>query len=81
MANSPEKTFRIGAVSASVFVNTVESDGGKRKFRSVNVQRSYRDGDETKYSSSFGLGDLPQVMRVLELAQSHVETHEADATA
>ena len=71
----PEKVFRIGFVSASVFANEVDTD---RVVRSVNVQRRYRDGDETKYSSSFGLGDLPQAIRVLQLAQHHVEQHEAD---
>ncbi len=77
MSKAPETTFRLGNVSASVFVNEVDTDGGKRKFRSVNVQRSYRDGDETKYTSSFGLSDLPSAIRVLQLAQTHVESKEA----
>ena len=54
----PEKVFRIGYCSASVFANEVETDDGKRVIRSVNVQRSYRDGDATKYATSFGLADL-----------------------
>ena len=77
MSKAPETTFRLANVSASVFVNEVNGDSGKRKFRSVNVQRSYRDGDETKFVSSFGLGDLPSAIRVLQLAQAHVESKEA----
>lgn len=77
MAKQPEKVFRVGFVSASVFVNETETSGGKRQFRSVNVQRSYRDGDETKFTSSFGLAELPQAIRVLQLAQQHVEHVEA----
>ena len=77
MSKAPETTFRLGSVSASVFVNEVDTDNGKRKFRSVNVQRSYRDGDDTKYTSSFGLSDLPAAIRVLQLAQAHVESKEA----
>ncbi len=77
MSKPPETTFRLGNVSASVFVNEVDSDGGKRKFRSVNVQRSYRDGETTKFVSSFGLSDLPTAIRVLQLAQAHVESKEA----
>jgi len=73
----PERVFRLGSVSASVFVNEVDGDGGKRKVRSVNVQRSYRDGDETKYSSSFGLSQLPLAIRALQLAQHYVEEKEA----
>ena len=79
MSKSPETTFRLGNISASVFVNEVDGDGGKRKFRSVNVQRSYRDGDETKFVSSFGLSDLPTAIRVLQLAQAHVESKEAQS--
>ncbi len=78
MSKAPETTFRLGNVSASVFVNEVNGDSGKRKFRSVNVQRSYRDGDETKFVSSFGLSDLPTAIRVLQLAQAHVESKEAE---
>ena len=79
MANSkPEATFRIGLCTASVFVNEVENDGNKRQIRSVNVQRSYKDGDEWKYTSSFGLGELPQAIRALQLAQGHLEATEAE---
>ena len=46
---------------------------------SVNVQRSYRDGEETKFVSSFGLSDLPTAIRVLQLAQAHVEGKEAQS--
>ena len=80
MSKSPEKTFRIGSVSASVFVNETQGDGAKRQLRSVNLQRRYKDGDEWKSSSSYGLADLPQAIRVLQLAQQHVEAIEADVT-
>ena len=73
----PEAVYRIGYVSASVFVHDVETDNGKRTLRSVNLQRRYKDGDETKYATSFGLAELPQAMRVLQLAQQHVESREA----
>ena len=73
----PEAVFRIGFVSASVFVHDVDTDNGQRAIRSVNLQKRYRDGDETKYTTSFGLCELPQVMRVLQLAQQHVEMREA----
>ena len=45
---------------------------------SFNVQRSYRDGDETHFVSSFGLAELSQAIRVLQLAQEHVEKAEAN---
>lgn len=65
----PEKQFRIGFCSASVFVNQVNSDGGKkRKIRNVQLQRRYKDGEEWKSTTSFGLGDLPNAIRRMRSA-------------
>lgn len=77
-SKTPEKTYRIGLVSASVFANEIDGDGGKRTIRNVNLQRRYRDGDSWKSSSSFGLADLPAALRVLQLAAEFVEQQEAD---
>lgn len=75
----PEKVFRIGYVSASVFVNEVETDSGKRKLRNVNLQRRYKDDEgEWQSSSSFGLADLPQALEVLRLSLNHVAQKEAE---
>jgi len=74
----PEKVFRIGSVSASVFVNEV--DQGKRHMRNVNLQKRYRDGDEWKSSTSFGLAELPQAMAVLDLATKYVADKEAEVS-
>lgn len=78
----PEKVFRVGYVSASVFVNKGkrqgDDDAEEREFRTVSLQRSYQD-DEGKwqYSSNLTLGDLANGVRALELAQAHVEEQEA----
>ena len=73
----PERVFRIGAISASVFVNEVDGEGGKRTVRNVNLQRRFKDGDEWKSSSSFALSDLPVAITVLNLALEHVAAQEA----
>jgi len=74
-SSGPEKSFRLGNVSASVFVNQAESG---RDFRNVVFQRSYlnRAGDR-EYGSSFNVADLPVLERVLKLAQEYVEEIEA----
>ena len=77
-SQQPEKVFRIGFVSSSIFAHEVETDEGPIKIRSVNVQKRYKDGDETKYTSSFNLAELPQAIRVLQLAQGYVERAEAE---
>ncbi len=76
--SKPEKVFRIGYVSASIFVNEIKTEAGTRTVRNVNVQRRYKDGNEWKSASSFGLSDLPCALRVLQLALQHVETVEAE---
>lgn len=74
----PEKVFRIGFVSASIFAHEVDGDGGKRVVRSVSVQKRYVDKEAVKYTSSFGIAELPQAQRVLEIAQAYVESQEAE---
>ena len=76
-ARKPEKVFRIGFVSASVFLHDIQGDDGKRSVRSVHLQRRYLDGNEAKYTSHFNLAELPQALRVLQLATDYVESCEA----
>lgn len=81
--NSPEKVYRVGHVSASIFVNTStrEDDAGEsveREFRSTSLQRSYRDEKGNwQYSGNLTLGDLANAIRALTLAQGYVEEKEA----
>ncbi|MEZ5942472.1 MAG: hypothetical protein R3C18_13850 [Planctomycetaceae bacterium] len=76
----PEKVFRIGFVSASIFAHDIETEGGDRTIRSVSVQKRYIDGDEAKYTSSFNLSELPQAIRVMQLAQGYLERLEAEVS-
>lgn len=78
VARRPEKVYRIGYVSASVFAHEVQTEDGSRTIRSVNIQKRYMDGAEVRYTSSFSLPELPQALRVLQLASNWVEQHEAD---
>lgn len=75
----PEKTFRIGSCSASVFVNTSgdKTDDKQRSFRNVSLQRRYRDDGKWKSSNSFTLGDLPAAIAVLNMALDYVASQEA----
>ncbi|MGZ0172025.1 MAG: hypothetical protein ACKVHE_20975 [Planctomycetales bacterium] len=74
----PEKVFRIGFVSASVFAHNIDTDDGTRTIRSVSIQKNDKDGDEVKYTSSFDLAEMPQALRVMQLAQAHVESEESE---
>lgn len=75
----PEKTYRIGLISGSVFTREVDTEGGKRQIRNVNLQRRYRDDSgEWKSATSFGLADLPVAITVLKMAMDHVASKEAE---
>ena len=77
--SKPEKVYRIGYVSASVFARKIEKDGEPdRIVRSVNLQKRYLDNGEVKFSSSFGLGELPQAIEALRLAFGHLAVQEAN---
>jgi hypothetical protein len=61
---SPAKSFRLGNISASVFVNIAESGRG---FRSVVFQRSYRaESGDRRFANSSTAADLPVLERVLK---------------
>ena len=79
--SKPVKAFRVGYVSASIFINEVDTEGGPKKIRNVNLQRRYRDTEgEWQTSTSFGLADLPQAIAVLKMAMEYVASKEADVT-
>ena len=79
MSQTPERVFRIGMVTASVFTRKLERNGEpERTVRSVSLQKRYVDNGETKFSSSFGLSELPQAIEVLRLAMKYVAHQEAE---
>lgn len=73
----PEKVIRFGAISASVFLNEIETHNGKKTVRNVKLQRRYRDGRDWKTSSSFTLADLPTAIAVMQQALEYVAGKEA----
>jgi hypothetical protein len=52
--NQPAHKIRYGAISASIW----RQDTDKGAVYNVSFQRSYKDGDEWKTSTSFGVGNL-----------------------
>lgn len=66
--NSPVKKFRIGFVTASVFKN----DGPNGSFYTVQLQRTYKDGDELKNTNGLSHGDLLNASRVLTRAEAWI---------
>ena len=71
----PIHTERIGSISASIWPNTTE-DG--RTFYSTTLERMYRDGNETKNTTSFNHDDLLNVAKVSERAEAWIATKTAE---
>ncbi len=60
----PAKTFRVGGVTASIWINDVDKDGVQVKLPSIRITRTYRDADGFKETSRFGVSDLPKLRLV-----------------
>lgn len=66
MANAPIKRFAVGnGIRASVWKNQSKHNGS---WLSVTINRTYRDGEEYKDTTSFRRDDLLFVAKASELA-------------
>ena len=64
----PIQTIRRGYVEAAIWQN--KTDNGP--MYNVTFSRTYKDGEELKNSSSFGIGDLFRVARLALLADDYI---------
>ena len=72
--SKPAQVFRARGVSASVFK---KQSGKDTPFFKVAIQRTYKDGDDFKTTSSFGRDELPLVAHVANQAWEFVLEQEA----
>ena len=80
MANhAPEATFRLGNVTATVWCNESASGGGDRKYRTVQVEQRYKDGEDWKSSNRFTLDQLLRLRVCIDRAISHISDEEMDS--
>jgi hypothetical protein len=59
--SKPEKKFRCGPITASVFAETKVVNGQMVKFYSTSIDKVYKDGEQWKHTTSFAPEDLPKV--------------------
>lgn len=69
-ANTPEKKFRAGAVSATVWLNkSQKTTGEETEFRTISLDRNYTDKDgHWQSTNNFRIADLPKASVVLQKA-------------
>lgn len=71
--NTPEKTFRAGAISATVWNNMTEKNGETVTYNTVTFERSYKDDSGAwKTTNSLRTNDLPKAALVLQKAYEHL---------
>ena len=68
-----EKRIQVGACSASIFVNKVETPDGLVPISNVVLQRTYTDKDgKYQNANSYGINDLPKAILALTKAYEHL---------
>jgi hypothetical protein len=77
----PEKKFSTGAICATVWKNngTSKRDGAQVEFRTIQLDRRYKDKDGAwKSTSSLRVNDLPKASLVLNKAYEYLVIKEQD---
>ena len=67
--NLPEKKFRAGSMTATVWRNESTKDGETIMYPTITFERSYKDKDGSwKTTNTLRTGDLPKASLVLNKA-------------
>ena len=81
--NQPEKKFRAGAISATVWLNQGQNKttGETTEYRTISLQRGYKDKkDQWQNTNSFRINDLPRAALVMKQAYEFLVTAQQDLT-
>lgn len=79
--NQPEKKFRAGAISATVWLNQGQNKktGETTSYRTISLQRGYKDkNDQWQSTNSMRVNDLPRAALMLTKAYEYVVTAQPD---
>jgi len=68
--NLPEKKFRAGTISATVWQNKGQTkEGEATEYRTISIERNYKDkNDKWQSTNSLRVNDLPRATVVLQKA-------------
>ncbi len=73
MNDKPEKRFRCGAVSASLWVERKTVEEKNVEYHSISITKAYKNGDDWKHTTSFNAEDLPKVALVANEAYKYIK--------
>ncbi len=68
----PVKTFKLRGITASVFKNSSKSDGQDVIFYRMTIQRTYKDGEKFKTTTSFSRDDWPTAVHLGNCAWDYI---------
>jgi hypothetical protein len=74
--SQPEKKFRAGAISATVWLNQgVKDNGEASQYRTISLQRGYKDkNNQWQNTTSLRLNDIPRAALMLTKAYEFLVT-------
>ena len=72
--NLPEKKFRAGAITATIWLNKgSNSNGEETEYRTISLERNYTDKEgRWQSTNSFRVNDLPKANVVLKKSYEHL---------
>ena len=78
--NPPEKKFRAGAISATVWQNKGQDKNGETtEYRTISLERNYKDKEGNwKSTNSLRINDLPKASLILQKAYEFLVLKEGD---
>ena len=74
----PEKKFKCGPISASIWAEDKTLESGVVKFYSINITKAYKDGDNWKNTNNFNAEDLPKIALVANEAYKYIRLSSSD---
>jgi hypothetical protein len=78
----PETVFKVGAVRASVFQNTIEKNGQSIQLPKVVIEVRYKDkSGQWKGTNSLSINDLPKAILALQKAFEYLMEHKGSGQA
>ena len=78
----PETVFKVGAVRASIFRNTIQRAGQSISLPKVVIEVRYKDKTgQWQGTNSLSLNDLPKAILALQKAFEHLLTHKDNKPA
>ncbi len=80
--NFPEKKFRAGPISVTVWHNKTQKQNGEEgDYQTVSIERSYMDKDgKWQTTNSLRTNDVPKAIVALQKAYEHIVLQEQDLT-